>query len=181
METEVIAVNEENKVEDFVPRDEAHSGDGIRHRAFTVLVRDRGNRILLARRSEQKRLWADYWDGTVASHQEPGEDETEAVKHRLKFELGVDPSQCGRIDRVDEFEYKAFFRDVGVEWEICTLFSVVLDETSLDPNPEEVSETSWWSLDGSLKENIEDYSLLACPWFEIALDTVLSPEEPPVG
>ncbi len=65
---DVIAVDADDTEQRLVNRLEAHTGDGIRHRAFTSLVFDGEGNILLAQRAPEKRLWGSYWDGTVASH-----------------------------------------------------------------------------------------------------------------
>lgn len=63
----VVAVDADDNELDIVDRLEAHTGDGIRHRAFTCLLFDEAGRLLLAQRAPAKRLWDTYWDGTVAS------------------------------------------------------------------------------------------------------------------
>ena len=55
---EVIVVDENDREQGLANRLEAHTGDGIRHRAFTVLVFDRAGNVLLAQRAADKRLWA---------------------------------------------------------------------------------------------------------------------------
>lgn len=169
-QAEVLAVDENNEVQGLVSREEAHTGDGVRHRAYTVVLRDPDGRILLARRSENKQLWPGYWDGTVASHQSKGTDLRDEATGRLREELGVRPNQYDDFNRLEDFEYKAFYRDVGVEWEICSLLTVELNDCSVDPNSREVSEVRWVNPGADFKERIEDYSLLVCPWFEIALE-----------
>ena len=65
---DVVAVDAKDNEQRLVNRLEAHTGEGIRHRAFTTLLFDERGNILLAQRSPEKRLWDTYWDGTVASH-----------------------------------------------------------------------------------------------------------------
>jgi len=76
-----------------VNRLDAHTGDGIRHRAFTCLVYDTEGRILLAQRAPTKRLWDAHWDGTVASHPVEGQSQKDATEQRLEEELGITPEQ----------------------------------------------------------------------------------------
>ena len=92
---EVVAVDADDNRVGVVDRLEAHTGDGTRHRAFTTLLFDTAGRLLLARRSPEKRLWDTYWDGTVASHPAEGQTQTEATRQRLEEELGVTP-EIGR-------------------------------------------------------------------------------------
>ncbi|MFB6346266.1 MAG: isopentenyl-diphosphate Delta-isomerase [bacterium] len=177
MTSDVLAVNEDNEVLETVTRRKAHTKDGIRHMAYTVLVIDSQGQGLLAKRSDEKRLWPGYWDGTVSSHPSDPQDLIGSASRRLEVELGLDPNQLKRIDCLDTFEYKAFYRDVGVEWEICSLLVTELDEKRLEPDPSEVAELRWEPLNNKLKQRFENYSLLACPWFEIAFDIILSSEQ----
>jgi len=72
---DVIAVDADDTEQELVNRLDAHTGDGIRHRAFTCLVFDSEGRLLLAQRSPDKRLWDTHWDGTVASHPVEGQSQ----------------------------------------------------------------------------------------------------------
>ncbi|PSQ57089.1 isopentenyl-diphosphate delta-isomerase, partial [Halobacteriales archaeon SW_7_71_33] len=54
---EVVAVDGDDGEQGTVNRLDAHTGDGVRHRAFTALVFDDEDRLLLAQRSPEKRLW----------------------------------------------------------------------------------------------------------------------------
>ena len=89
---DVIAVDADDNREELVNRLDAHTGDGIRHRAFTVLVFDGDGNVLLAQRAPNKRLWDTHWDGTVASHPVEGQTQLEATRERLEEELGVTPT-----------------------------------------------------------------------------------------
>ena len=81
---DVIAVDENDEPQGTVNRLDAHTGDGIRHRAFTSLVFDGEGNVLLAQRAPDKRLWGTYWDGTVASHPVEGQSQEEATRQRLE-------------------------------------------------------------------------------------------------
>lgn len=168
-EKEVVAVTSEDEPIDVVNRLEAHSGDGIRHRAFTALVFDEDDRILLAQRSPDKRLWDGYWDGTVASHPDEGESHEAATCTRLEEELGIDPSQYDEIDITDKFEYKRYYQREGVEHEVCAVLKLTLHDTALDPDESEVAGLMWVPYE-RLYEHPEWYrQLRLCPWFEIAM------------
>jgi len=166
---DVIAVDAEDNPEDLVNRLDAHTGEGIRHRAFTALLFDQDDNILLAQRSPEKRLWDTYWDGTVASHPVQGQTQVEATRQRLEEELGVTPDQYDNLDVTDRFEYKRYYMDEGVEYEVCSVLQATLTDTSLDPDPAEVAGLMWVPYD-RLYENPRWYrQLRLCPWFEIAM------------
>ncbi|AGN00864.1 isopentenyl-diphosphate delta-isomerase [Salinarchaeum sp. Harcht-Bsk1] len=166
---DVIAVDEQDETEGTVNRLDAHTGEGIRHRAFTCLLFDEDGRILLAQRSPDKRLWDTHWDGTVASHPVEGQTQEEATEERLEEELGITPDQYTDLRVTDRFEYKRYFEDQGVEHEVCAVLQATLTDTDLDPDEGEVAGVLWAPYD-RLHENPRWYrQLRLCPWFEIAM------------
>jgi len=166
---DVIAVDGDDNPQGTVNRLDAHTGDGIRHRAFTTLLFDQEGRILLAQRSPDKRLWDTFWDGTVASHPVEGETQVEAASKRLDEELGIAPDQYDDLRVTDRFEYKRYYENAGVEHEVCAVLKATLSDTSLDPDPEEVGGIMWVPYE-RLHENPRWYrQLRLCPWFEIAM------------
>jgi isopentenyl-diphosphate delta-isomerase len=166
---DVIAVDADDNEQDTVNRLEAHTGDGIRHRAFTALVFDGNGNILLAQRAPNKRLWDTYWDGTVASHPVEGQTQLEATRERLEEELGISPDQYDDLRVTDKFEYKRYYMNEGLEWEVCSVLQCTLDDRSMDPDEEEVAGLMWVPYE-RLYENPKWYrQLRLCPWFEIAM------------
>jgi len=166
---EVVAVSEDDEEEGVVNRLEAHTGDGVRHRAFTCLLFDADGRLLLAQRSPEKRLWDTCWDGTVASHPAPGQEQVEATRQRLREELGVTPEQYDDLRVTDRFEYKRHYMNEGVEWEVCSVLKATLTDTDLYPDEDEIAGMLWVDY-GHLHEHPKWYrQLRLCPWFEIAM------------
>ena len=166
---DVIAVDEDDEPLGLANRLEAHTGDGIRHRAFTSLVFDERGHILLAQRAADKRLWDTHWDGTVASHPVEGQTQEEATRQRLEEELGITPDQYDDVELTDRFEYKRHYERAGVEHEVCAVLKVTLQDTAIDRDPEEVGGVMWVPYE-DLHENPAYYrQLRLCPWFEIAM------------
>ncbi|UTF54627.1 NUDIX hydrolase [Natronosalvus rutilus] len=166
---DVIAVDADDTELGLVNRLEAHTGEGTRHRAFTSLVFDQDDNILLAQRAPGKRLWGTYWDGTVASHPVEGQSQEDATRQRLEEELGITPDQYEDVRLTDRFEYKRYFENAGVEHEVCAVLEVTLHDTTLDPDEEEVAGLMWVPYE-RLSTHPEWYrQLRLCPWFEIAM------------
>src|SRR6056297_3601381 len=128
---DVIAVDADDTEQELVNRLDAHTGDGIRHRAFTCLVFDGEGRILLAQRAPTKRLWDTHWDGTVASHPVEGQSQKDATRQRLEEELGITPDQYSDLRVTDKFEYKRYYEREGVEHEVCSVLKLTLTDTDL--------------------------------------------------
>ncbi|MFQ3319446.1 MAG: isopentenyl-diphosphate delta-isomerase [Natronomonas sp.] len=166
---DVIAVDEDDNEQRLVNRLDAHTGDGIRHRAFTALVFDGNGNVLLAQRAPNKRLWDTHWDGTVASHPVDGQTQMEATRQRLEEELGIEPSQYSDLRVTDKFEYKRYYMNDGLEWEVCSVLQCTLDDLSMEPDEEEVAGLMWVPYE-RLHEHPKWYrQLRLCPWFEIAM------------
>ncbi|WP_436347442.1 NUDIX hydrolase [Natronorubrum sp. FCH18a] len=168
-EQDVVAVDADDTELETVNRLDAHTGDGIRHRAFTSLVFDGDGNVLLAQRAPDKRLWGTYWDGTVASHPVEGQSQEEATRERLEEELGITPDQYDDLRLTDRFEYKRYFENAGVEHEVCAVLKLTLTDRTLDPDEAEVAGLMWVPYE-RLHSNPEWYrQLRLCPWFEIAM------------
>jgi isopentenyl-diphosphate delta-isomerase len=166
---DVIAVDADDSRTGLVNRLDAHTGEGVRHRAFTCLVFDSQGRILLGQRAPAKRLWDTFWDGTVASHPADGQSQLEATRERLDDELGITPEQYSELRVTDKFEYKRYYENAGLEWEVCSVLKVTLDDTSLDPDESEIAGLLWADYE-HLHDHPEWYrQLRLCPWFEIAM------------
>ena len=166
---DVVAVDEHDAPEGTVNRLAAHTGDGVRHRAFTCLVFDEDGHVLLAQRAPGKRLWDTHWDGTVASHPVEGQSQETATRERLEEDLGVTPEQYDDLRVTDRFEYKRHYENAGLEWEVCAVLKVTLTDTALDPDEEEIAGLLWADYE-HLNEHPEWYrQLRLCPWFEIAM------------
>lgn len=166
---QVVAVDGEDRSQGVVNRLDAHSGDGIRHRAFTVLVFDKAGRILLAQRSPDKRLWDGYWDGTVASHPTDGESQQAATRARLVDELGIQEDQYNDLRITDKFEYKRYYPREGVEHEVCTVLQLTLTDRHVQPDTSEVAGLLWAPYERLYKHPDWYRQLRLCPWFEIAM------------
>ncbi|MFB6107932.1 MAG: NUDIX domain-containing protein [Haloplanus sp.] len=168
-EQEVVVVDSDDERRGLANRLDAHTGEGILHRAFTSLVLDGDGRILLAQRAPEKRLWDTYWDGTVASHPRAGQSQKEATRQRLEEELGVTPDQYSDLRVTDKFEYKRYYENAGLEWEVCSVLKLTLDEVAVEPNEDEIAGLLWVDY-----EHLHDHpkwyrQLRLCPWFEIAM------------
>ena len=165
----VVTVDAEDNAHGVANRLEAHTGDGIRHRAFTALVFDDEGNILLAQRSPDKRLWDGYWDGTVASHPKEGQSQKDATRERLREELGITPNQYDDLRLTDKFEYKRYYPRQGVEHEVCSVLQVTLSERDLNPDESEVAGLLWAPYEHLYEHPAWYRQLRLCPWFEIAL------------
>lgn len=140
----------------------AHREGGVRHRAFSVMLRNGRGEWLLQRRAEGKYHFPGLWTNACCSHPRPGEGTEEAAHRRLKEELGVD---CP-LEEAFAFEYRAESEATGLtEHEVDHVFVGEWDgETAADPD--EVGSTRWMAasaIDGELSATPERFT----PWFAI--------------
>jgi isopentenyl-diphosphate delta-isomerase len=155
----LILVDEENRVLGHSPRSECHRGDGLLHRAFSVMLFDPAGRLLLQQRSRHKELWPLYWSNSCCSHPRPGESLATAAESRLVEELGV----RAELQLLYRFTYHARFGDVGSERELCAVL-VGSSEQPIDADPDEVAAWRWIEpaeLDQEMAEHPEAFT----PWF----------------
>ncbi|MGE3164978.1 MAG: isopentenyl-diphosphate Delta-isomerase [Planctomycetota bacterium] len=160
-EAPLILVDAADRVLGYLDRDRCHDGDGILHRAFSVLVFDSEERLLVQRRSASKRLWPHYWSNTCCSHPRRGQDTLVAATERLRHELGLDVP----LQFLYQFEYRARFADAGSEHELCSVFAGrAATGVSVQANPEEVS-AHCWLLPTEVDAWFLDRERRLTPWF----------------
>jgi isopentenyl-diphosphate delta-isomerase len=68
----LILVDDNDNEKGLDTKENCHKGNGLRHRAFGILLFE-GERLLLQKRSSKKLLWPGYWDLSIASHVHYGE------------------------------------------------------------------------------------------------------------
>jgi isopentenyl-diphosphate delta-isomerase len=68
---------------------QAHAAPGQLHRAFSVLLFDDQQRLLLQQRAAGKTRFPMRWANTCCGHPAPGEDPVVAASRRLREELGI--------------------------------------------------------------------------------------------
>ncbi len=142
-----------------------HLPQGKLHRAFTALIFDKDGKLALTRRSSEKMLWPEDWDGTVASHPRESETYVSSAERRMPEEIGI---SC-KMDYLFKFEYHVPYKDVGSENEICgTLIGIVEPSTKFNLIKEEISEEKWIT-PKELNEEIQKNPQIYCPWMLIAL------------
>lgn len=124
------------------PKSEAHHEATPLHAAFSCYVVDADDRVLLTRRAASKRTWPGAWTNACCGHPQLGEKLDDAVRRRLRDELGV---AAGRIEvAIPDFAYRAVMGDGTVEHELCPVLVAELDG-DLAPDPAEVDEVEWVS------------------------------------
>lgn len=158
----VVVVNKKDQVLGEKEKVEAHKIKGALHRGFMALIFNKKGEILLLKRSKKKRLWPLFWD-SCCSHPRLGESFLEAGERRLKEELDF---TC-KLKYVDKFYYRAIYKNIGSEEEICAVLVGKYDG-KIEPNPEEIADFRWVRLE-ELKKEIKEKPEIFTPWLKKAL------------
>jgi isopentenyl-diphosphate delta-isomerase len=137
---DIILVDENDNVTGYGRKQEVHRL-GLLHRAFSVLIYNNNNQMLLQRRALNKYHSPGLWTNACCSHPFPGESTPEAASRRLREELGF---SCP-LDYKGYFHYTAPFDNGLTENEIDHVFTGIWSQ-EVNPNAEEVWGIRWISL-----------------------------------
>lgn len=157
---ELILVNDADEEVGFSDKSTCHNGDGILHRAFSLLIFNGRNELLLQQRSAEKRLWGGYWSNSCCSHPRRGETMEEATVRRLQQELGLD---CA-LQFLYKFQYAAPYGDSGSERELCWVYFGKSDQPPV-VNQNEVSAWRYISMENLALELSSNPDVFT-PWFK---------------
>lgn len=144
----VILVDEQDNETGTMAKLEAHQ-KGLLHRAFSILVINQKNEILLQQRAMGKYHSEGLWTNTCCSHPKPGETIEIAAHRRLQEEMGFDCS----LEPAFSFIYKATLENQLLEHELDHVLVGKFEGKPI-PNPQEVMNYRWISFK-DLKEEIQ--------------------------
>ena len=161
-----------------------HSGEGLLHRAFSVLIFDSENRLLVQQRSHDKITFPGIWANSCCSHPlyQDGEEEgiegaKKAATRKLVQELGIKPDviRTEDLNFITKMHYKARADEKWIEHEVDYIFVIKID-VEINPNPNEIQKTQYVDekelndLFGKAKGN----DVKIGPWFRLIKDNFLS-------
>lgn len=160
---QLILVNGDDGVVGYDTKLNAHRGSGVLHRAFSIILFDGPERVLLQRRSSHKPLWPGFWTNSCCSHPRKGESYSTATARRLEEELGL----SAELVWLYQFEYSARYGNVGSERELCAvLIGSVDSSTAVRVNPLEIQDWGWFDSD-EVDRWIERSPEQFTPWFKL--------------
>ena len=188
MSEAIIAVSEHDEVIGPISKIAAHQNEGAFHRAFSVLLFDSKNRLLLQRRAMDKVTFPGVWANSCCSHPLHSEDELVeenalgvkmAAIRKLEQELGIDPSLLSPDDFtfMTKMRYSARMNETWIEREVDHIL-VIQKDLEIIPNPNEVSDTSWVSYDEleSMLIEEEPKNGSIAPWFRCIAAQIMTEE-----
>lgn len=158
----LILVDEDDREIGTLSKGDAHDGDGILHRAFSIFLFDEQGRLLIQQRAPGKRLWPGYWANSCCSHPRAGETLDIATQRRLTEELGL----TANLEFIYKFRYQARYRDLGSEHELCSVFTGRTSESAVRPNPSEIAQHRFVPVD-EVDQLVKNRNTSIAPWFRM--------------
>lgn len=141
---------------------EAHQ-KGRLHRAFSVLLFNSKGEVLLQKRASHKYHSAGLWANTCCSHPRPEEPIEQAVRRRLREELGVKAQPA--------FAYKFIYKiDLGqglTEHELDHVFIGTYDGSPV-VNPDEVEDWKFMNV-AALRKDMRRNPQAYAHWFKLIM------------
>ena len=188
MSEAIIAVDESDNEIGDVSKVEAHHSSGMLHRAFSVLLFDSNNRLLLQKRASHKVTFPNVWANSCCSHPLYSESEREltdalgvkrAAVRKLNQELGISEDQVPLSDFyfVTKMIYSSRMSEEWIEREIDHILIIKAD-VDVNFNENEVSEIKWVSqeeLEEMLVAEVEGDGEIA-PWFRCIASRLMTDE-----
>ena len=166
MEEQVVLVDKNDRELGVAEKMKAHI-EGQLHRAFSIFVFNSKKELLLQRRALSKYHCGGLWTNTCCSHPRFGESLKDAVKRRLKEEMGF---VCD-LKKHFSFMYKATLGKNLYEHEYDHVFVGNYDGNP-NLNLDEADEWKWITLE-ELKEDVIKNADKYTPWFRIILEKYL--------
>ena len=156
-------VSDDDTLLRYDTKNACHVFPGVLHRAFSAFIFDKQGRVLIQKRSVQKKLWPGFWANSCCSHPRSDESMDSAVVRRVREELGL--TLVPRF--VYRFVYQAHYLNVGSEYELCSVYSAVCkDASTIVVNPHEIADWKFVEPDW-LTSQLETFPELYSPWLHL--------------
>jgi isopentenyl-diphosphate Delta-isomerase len=170
----LILVDEADREVGHLSKVKCHDGQGVLHRAFSLLIFNDAGELLLQQRAPSKRLWPRYWSNSCCSHPRRAESMETAIHRRLYEELGL---RCP-LQFLFKFQYQAQFEAAGSEQELCSVF-IGRSGDPVRTDPREIM--AWrWILPEALQAELAAEADKFTPWFKMEWARVWRDHRPAV-
>lgn len=161
----IIKVDENDNELGKIEKMQAHK-DGVLHRAFSVFIFNSNGQLILQKRADSKYHSGGLWTNTCCSHPEFGESLENAVKRRLREEMGL---EC-KTEKEFNFIYRAELDNDLIEHELDHVFFGKTDEQPMI-NHHEASEWKYVEMD-ELRNEISEFPERFTVWLQICFERV---------
>ena len=159
---QVLLVDENDQEIGIMEKMQAHR-EGLLHRAFSVLIFNSKNELLLQKRAVKKYHSGGLWTNTCCSHPRPEEQIVTAANRRLKEEMGIQ----AELNPLFHFIYKTELDNDMIEHELDHVLIGTSDSLP-NLNPEEAEDYRFISL-AELNKEIKAFPDNFTVWFKIII------------
>tara|TARA_B100000965_G_C19582270_1_gene754135 strand:+ start:1538 stop:2218 length:681 start_codon:yes stop_codon:yes gene_type:complete len=184
MDENCIVVDENDRIVGRDSKVNCHLNEGKLHRAFSVLIFDSTNKLLIQQRANEKITFPSIWANSCCSHPlyQNGEEENikgakKAAVRKLTQELGILPGeiQSEDLNFITKMHYKARADQKWIEHEVDYIFALKKD-VKIDPNSNEIQRTKYVDVKelNELFEKSNDNLVKIGPWFRLIRDNFLN-------
>ena len=184
MEENCIIVDNNDNVIGKDTKVNCHLGEGKLHRAFSILLFNTENKLLIQKRASEKITFPSIWANSCCSHPLYSDNEEDgimgakkAAKRKLSQELGIDTSliRLNDIQYITKMHYRSRADEKWIEHEIDYIFVIKCD-LNINPNPNEIEQTKYVDQNELqlLFDAADNRSLNIGPWFRLIQENFLS-------
>jgi len=165
-EEPLIVVDKQDRIIGYENKEKCHEGQGLLHRAFSILIFNNKKQLLLQKRSASKLLWPLYWSNSVCSHPRAGESYEDAAMRRLREEIGLTTP----LHLIYKFQYQADFKNIGSENEMCCVYIGKTNGT-VRANRNEIDDWKYIEIE-MMTKHISAQPQNYTPWFLMEWDQI---------
>ena len=167
MEEKIDVLNELGEFTGKVAtRDECHK-KGLWHRVVYAFIIDKKGKVLLQKRSANKKMWPNMWDVTVGGHVDSNEFGRQALIREVKEELGIDIKDDDIKYLIGSTSINKKENIIDKHYNECYLITKEIDIAEIDLQKEEVSEVKYFTKKEILERinnNYEGLTEKTGPW-----------------
>ena len=177
MEENCIVVDDNDQIIGQESKVNCHLNEGKLHRAFSVLLFDSNNKLLIQQRADEKITFPSIWANSCCSHplyqngeQNGIEGARSAAIRKLTQELGIKMGKIrlGDLNFITKMHYKSRADEKWIEHEVDYIFVVKMD-VQINPNSNEIQRIKY--VDKKELDNLFEMSnngdVKIGPWFRL--------------
>ena len=184
MNENCIIVDENDRISGQDSKINCHIGEGRLHRAFSVLIFDLDNRLLIQQRADEKITFPSIWANSCCSHPlyQNGEEEgiegaKKAAVRKMIQELGIQDGliQSNDLNFITKMHYRARADKKWIEHEVDYIFAIKVD-VDINPNTNEIQKTRYVNQKelNNLFDKANSGDVRIGPWFRLIKDNFLN-------
>ena len=183
MNEKCIVVDDTDKIIGFDTKKNCHLNEGKLHRAFSVLLFNSENELLIQQRASEKITFPSIWANSCCSHPLYLDDEKKniegariAAKRKMEQELGINSSSINlkKLHFITKMHYKARADSKWIEHEIDYIFAIK-ENLKINTNKNEIKNTKYVTKNNldNFFNNAKKNNVKIGPWFRLIKENFL--------